>query len=317
MRLLNTTTLRLHWFNSPEEVEGGYAILSHVWDAHEQTFQDVERLHAECDAEPDKHQEPRERVSEKIRRSCELANSQGFRWLWIDTCCIDKTSSAELSEAINSMYRYYALSEVSYAYLRDVEEVSDFSRSKWHRRGWTLQELIAPRCVHFLSKSWTFMGTKADFAKELKSITGVPEAVLQLSQPHTDISITRRMRWAANRETTRLEDRAYCLLGIFDINMPTLYGEGSKAFQRLQEEIIKKHQDTTLFAWGETLTPPTDRPLISREDTEIPCGLLARSPDDFTVFYYVEYNPRGYERASDAVVRTPAILGRSINATHS
>ena len=117
MRLLHTHTLKLHSFTSPEQVKGGYAILSHVWEEHEQTYEDLQAIHTQCEASGE---DPRERVSPKIRRFCEVAAQQGYQWGWADTCCIDRTSSAELSEAINSMFHYYSLSYVCFVYLADV-----------------------------------------------------------------------------------------------------------------------------------------------------------------------------------------------------
>ena len=262
MWLLSTGTALLHYFVSPESVSDGYAILSHVWGATEQTFQEVQALRNGC-IPPSCN--PRDYVSPKIRQCCILAESRGYKWVWIDTCCIDKTSSTELSEAINSMFRYYALADVCFAYLQDVPDaVSEegqvteaFSSSRWHTRGWTLQELLAPNLVVFLSQGWNVIGSKAELASLLEECTGIPQAVLRLEQQLTDISIARRMSWAATRQTTRLEDEAYCLMGVFGINMPTLYGEGSHAFRRLLEEILKQSTDTTLFAWGDCLSNPT------------------------------------------------------------
>ena len=332
MRLLDTRTFKLRSFISPEAVEEGYAILSHVWDAQEQTFQDIQAIHVRCATSGE---DPRSLLSEKVWRSCEIAASHGYRWLWIDTCCIDKTSSAELSEAINSMYRYYSHSEVCYAYLRDVTDIaSHLHRSVWHTRGWTLQELIAPRCVLFVSKYWRVLGSKADLAKELEHITGIPIAVLQLAQRPSEISITRRMSWAAHRTTTRKEDEAYSLLGIFDVNMPTLYGEGERAFQRLQEEILKKSTDTTLFAWGITYSmdipiqadrdPSTaNRAVVSHGSAPIPSpgpksrldpskllpgGLFARSPADFAGSEDIDYSPHFELWGPNSSVRLPSLL---------
>ena len=251
MWLLSTDRAELKYYSTPESVPGGYAILSHVWEETEQTFQDVQALRSHW------KRKPRSRTCTKIKQFCKLAQRHGYKWVWIDTCCIDKTSSSELSEAINSMFRYYALSRACYAYLSDVpsdcllqEIFSDFWRSLWHTRGWTLQELLAPRLVIFLSREWKVLGTKAELAGVLERITGIPKGVLWLEEELADISLARRMSWAANRKTTRPEDEAYCLMGIFGINMPTLYGEGKNAFQRLQEEIMKQSPDTTLFAWG-------------------------------------------------------------------
>ena len=118
MRLINTKTLKVEFFVSPEHVPGGYAILSHCWEQDgEQTFKDIESIHERCATT---NEDPRASVSKKIRRFCRLASTHGYEWAWIDTCCIDKTSSSELSEAINSMYQYYSLADICYAYLQDV-----------------------------------------------------------------------------------------------------------------------------------------------------------------------------------------------------
>ncbi|KAH8648651.1 hypothetical protein BX600DRAFT_530428 [Xylariales sp. PMI_506] len=154
-----------------------------------------------------------------------LAKKNGFSRIWIDTCCIDKTSSAELSEAINSMYQWYQNAAVCY-----------FSR------GWTLQELIAPHDVEFFAHDWSYLGNKQEsniFAELLNSITGIHGDVLPGILPLIEVSIASRMKWAALRQTTRVEDIAYSLLGIFGVRMPLLYGEGSNAFLRLQQEILR------------------------------------------------------------------------------
>ncbi|RDX49672.1 HET-domain-containing protein [Lentinus brumalis] len=263
MWLLSTDRAELHFFTAPEDV-GRYAILSHVWDRAEQSFKELRKLEKRCAATGDV---PRNLVGDKIRRCCELAEQHGYKWVWIDTCCIDKSSSAELSEAINSMYRYYSHSSICYAHLGDiscalpatfVNNLPDtdrqpplgFAQSRWHQRGWTLQELIAAPFVVFVDREGGVLGSKAGFAEALQACTGIPECLLKHEQQLNDFSIAQRMSWAAHRATTRLEDEAYCLLGIFDIQMPTLYGEGRRAFQRLQEEIMKRSEDTTLFAWG-------------------------------------------------------------------
>ncbi|KAI0753618.1 heterokaryon incompatibility protein-domain-containing protein [Fomes fomentarius] len=264
MWLLRAKEATLEHFVSPEHVPPhryrtgcrAYAILSHVWGKKEQTFQDIQALPFKCAP----GQTPRDIASEKIRKACELAEEKGYEWIWIDTCCIDKSSSTELSEAINSMFRYYSLAGECFAYLEDVSSddgpmpAVQFKKSKWHTRGWTLQELIAPQQVTFLSSSWTYMGRKSYNARVVEEATGVPVDVLRFQMQMKEFSIAQRMSWAARRVTTREEDEAYCLLGIFDINMPPLYGEGRKAFRRLQEEIMRQSPDTTLFAWGPRCT---------------------------------------------------------------
>ncbi|KAH9918569.1 HET-domain-containing protein [Epithele typhae] len=258
MWLLHTATAHLRCFNSPEEVPGGYAILSHVWDSPDQedTFQSVRNLAPAT--------VPRDLLSAKIRDFLVFAETDGHEWAWVDTCCIDKTSSAELTEAINSMFRYYALSSVCYAYLNDVaadtwdrldtyKNRTGFQLSKWHSRGWTLQELLAPRTVVFFTCDWTPIGTKYELAELLEGTTGIPIAVLRFERGISEMSVAARMSWASQRTTTRVEDETYCLFGLFGINMPTVYGEGRGAFYRFQEELMKRTADTSLFAWGRTM----------------------------------------------------------------
>ena len=179
MWLLDTKTARLHQFQDASAVR--YAILSHVWLDREQSFQDVRSL----DTGPSSN--PRPLLSSKILHCCIIALRDGFNWLWIDTCCIDKTSSAELSEAINSMYAWYAQSAMCYAYLHDVHDddiIDDpttartFLKSKWFTRGWTLQELVAPMYVVFLTSNWRIIGTRQSLASAVEKITGIDIDVL-------------------------------------------------------------------------------------------------------------------------------------------
>ncbi|KAH9884788.1 heterokaryon incompatibility protein-domain-containing protein [Cubamyces lactineus] len=266
MWLLNTLTYKLHFEQHPSRVV--YAILSHVWDhaGHEQTFEDLQAIHAPARRSftrvpEDDNQELlaiiRVQLSAKIVRCCQYANSKGFAFVWIDTCCIDKTSSAELSEAINSMFDWYSFATVCYVYLADVpdstsprSEGSWFRSSAWFSRGWTLQELIVPHRNIFLSQDWRMIGTKATLADVIETITGIDVDVLRRTRPLLAVSVARRMSWAAHRYTTRIEDEAYCLMGIFGVRFPTVYGEGRQAFVRLQEEIMKRLPDYSHLAWG-------------------------------------------------------------------
>ncbi|KAH7163123.1 heterokaryon incompatibility protein-domain-containing protein [Dactylonectria estremocensis] len=280
MRLLNTQTLAVEFFAGNDVP--GYAILSHTWGKDEVTLDDVQKSsHAEMLS--------RERYS-KLRGSCEIATSFGLDYIWIDTCCIDKSSSAELSEAINSMFRWYAESTVCIAYLEDVGGASnsngthsEFKESRWFTRGWTLQELIAPSKVIFYGDCWVLLGNRDSLKKDIEEVTRIPEEVLEANpqskssrdEKLRQLSIAEKMNWAARRETTRSEDAAYCLLGLFDIHMPLLYGEGQKnAFKRLQEEIIKSTDDESIYAWC------TPRHLSEGQDF---WGLLAESPAAFDI----------------------------------
>lgn len=198
------------------------------------------------------------RLSRKIRDACACARADGHKYLWIDSCCIDKSSSAELSEAINAMYSWYEIAVICYAYLSDVPASSrghsfkrSFHYSRWHTRGWTLQELLAPDVVIFLAADWTYLGTKASLAMHLEYRLDIPPLVLIKMVSVQDLCVAEVMSWAGGRETTREEDQAYCLMGLFGVHMPTLYGEGTRAFVRLQEAIRERRPgDASVFAWN-------------------------------------------------------------------
>jgi hypothetical protein len=216
----------------------------------------------------------------KIRESSAIAARSGYSYIWIDTCCIDKSSSAELSEAINSMFKYYQRAGICYAYLADVqtelleEGEGSLAASRWFTRGWTLQELIAPDDIHFYSSNWHFLGSRVSLGRYISTITGIDDKILQHSVALSDVSVAKRMSWAAQRSTTREEDIAYCLLGIFNINMPLLYGEGERSFLRLQEQIVQNTADHSLFSWS-----PMSSSLEGQSEGGV--GILACHPREF------------------------------------
>lgn len=185
------------------------------------------------------------------------ARRDGLSHIWVDTVCIDKTSSAELSEAINSMFKWYEGAMICYVYLADmpsyptsgVDLLELMGKSRWFTRGWTLQELIAPYKVVFYSRSWAHLGTKKALSSFIADVTGIDQLCICKERALGRYSIAQRMSWAADRSTTRPEDMAYCLLGIFGINLPLLYGEGDKAFFRLQEEILRASDDHSVLAF--------------------------------------------------------------------
>lgn len=301
MWLLDNASLTLVSFPNPP---AKYAILSHTWEDDEVTFQDMmgnmNKAHAK-------------RGFDKIRRTCKLALERDIPYSWVDTCCIDKSSSAELSEAINAMFAWYQGSTVCFAYLSDLELDSEHAEAgpalvddsdmappdssedgdgedyemvrktlytalckcRWFTRGWTLQELIAPSVLEFYSSDWSYAGAKEELAGALVQITRIPKNGL-LNKPGSlrAQSAAQKMSWAAHRETTRTEDIAYCLMGVFGIHMPMLYGEGGKAaFQRLQEMVLERTGDLSLLAWTAQEHQPADtRPVR---------GVLAESPAEF------------------------------------
>ena len=243
MRLLDTHSRVLKEFfeeNVPE-----YAIFSHTWAEEEVSYQAFSQPESQYLA-----------GYQKISCFCELAASDGYQYVWIDTCCIDKSSSAELSEAINSMYRWYKTAKICYAYLADVAmrnlssstpEIREaIGNSRWFTRGWTLQELLAPKEVIFYDANWQPIGNRSRLQDLITRATGIDK--FGLMGPMR-ASVAAKMSWASARKTTRMEDTAYCLMGLFGVNMPLLYGEGSKAFLRLQHEIILSTDDESIFAW--------------------------------------------------------------------
>ncbi|KAI9069967.1 HET-domain-containing protein [Trametes sanguinea] len=244
MWLLSTLTGILQLFHDPSLVK--YAILSHVWLANENTFQDLQRFHKESPDAVLEHPD----LSAKIKDCCKAARELGYFWVWIDTCCIDKSSSAELSEAITAMYRWYQQADVCFAFLHDLGRLIGLADCRWFRRGWTLQELIAPPEVLFYNCDWSRVGTRSGLASALSTVTGIGSDILTRSTPLSSVSVAQRMSWASKRETTREEDRAYSLLGIFGVYMPIMYGEGTNAFYRLQEVILREIPDQSIFAWG-------------------------------------------------------------------
>ena len=284
MRLLNTQTIQLESFNGNEEDIPPYAILSHTWGTDEITFQDVT-------------QQPLEEIRRreafyKVQECCAQAQKNGYDYVWIDTFCIDKTSSAEISEAINSMFKWYQQASICYAFLVDFDTTlchaftedssgrsvrlgssdTSFFSSRWFTRGWTLQELIAPRHVNIFDKWWINFGCRdVNLLDRICQRTGIWPQLFDeprclcfktypcppvrhgvcrhclspdtLPQTLESFTVSVKMSWASSRVTSRKEDSAYCLLGLFGLNIPMLYGEGDKAFLRLQEAIVRQAKD--------------------------------------------------------------------------
>jgi hypothetical protein len=228
-----------------------YAILSHTWGPDEVVFADLAKTQ-------DNWQQ--KAGYDKIRFCAEQARRHGLRHFWVDTCCIDKSDSIELQTAINSMFRWYRDAKRCYVYLPDVSSTATagaqdsatpwekaFRGSIWFTRGWTLQELIAPVIVEFYSREGIWLGDKQSLEPQLRDITGIPARAFR-GTPLSDFTIIEREAWVHNRETTIEEDMAYSLLGIFDVQMPLIYGEGrQKAQRRLREEARKVVKGKVLF----------------------------------------------------------------------
>ncbi|KAF1981870.1 HET-domain-containing protein [Aulographum hederae CBS 113979] len=228
----------------------------------------------------------RKRGYAKIRFCGERAAQDGLQYFWVDTCCINKSTIQELQTAINSMFRWYQGASKCYVYLSDVQVpaevinaqdfritwVEAFRRSRWFTRGWTLQELLAPAHVEFFSKEGKRLGSRISLEQEIHKTTGVPVSALRGQQALSKFSVEERMSWAAKRTTTFVEDKVYCLLGIFDIFLPLIYGEGEAyATDRLRAEIRRRQvgqgtvsqQDLTVSS---LLPFPRNECFVGRED---------------------------------------------------
>jgi hypothetical protein len=286
MRLIHCNSLQFEEFfnkNIPR-----YAILSHTWGNEEVSFAEFTLYPAVPIIK---------QGIQKILFTCEQALRDELEYAWVDTCCIDKASSSDVSESINSMFNWYRDAHTCYVYLSDVSKSSfekDFPACRWFKRGWTLQELLAPRDAMFYDRAWDELGTRSEHIDKISEITMIDREVLITPTCGKGVEIrlesfcvAKRMSWASCRETSRAEDIAYCLLGIFGINMPVLYGEGQRAFVRLQEEIIRTIDDDSVLAWS--LDAATRHP-VGIESNSVPAEteislsgspILANSPADF------------------------------------
>ncbi|RMY41808.1 hypothetical protein D0865_12183 [Hortaea werneckii] len=350
MLLLNARTYALKFFHTAKTAPP-YAILSHTWEDDEVLFKDMDDL----------EKAKAKSGWQKIEYVCRQALEDGLEWAWVDTCCIDKSSSAELSEAINSMFNWYKCSTVCYVYLCDltitatlrddapmvsawlekarnmthikvphtnpeldisktlwqehaayfemvtcetrsgirkridaegsgrhrdgleislIDTLGAFSKVKWWSRGWTLQELLAPRNVVFMDQKWQQIARLPELVVTVSTISSVDVKVLLHTASLQSRCIAERLSWASRRSTTREEDSAYSLLGIFDANMPLLYGEGNRAFKRLQEVISLRLNDLSIYAWLKKI--PLDDHLM-----------FAASPSYFATFNAVRKRSSG------------------------
>ncbi len=259
MRLISVDDYSIHQFLG--NAIPAYSILSHTWGNSEVTFQDMQQAGDSI---------RQKQGFDKIRFACEQSIMDGLKWTWVDTCCIDKTNHTELTEAINSMFSWYRGAARCYAYLSDVLATSceqedgrpshrpwepNFRASRWFTRGWTLQELIAPVSVRFFGGDRTFLGEKQSLLQEIHEITGIPVSAL-CGDPLVHSDVEERFRWAKNRQTTREEDWAYSLQGIFGVFISPIYGEGkANAVRRLKKEIndALHNKNTPIYQHGKSV----------------------------------------------------------------
>ncbi|KAJ9614361.1 hypothetical protein H2200_002497 [Cladophialophora chaetospira] len=234
-----------------------YAILSHTWGTEEEevTFDEITNGSGHTRA-----------GYAKIEFCAEQAQKNGLKYFWIDTCCINKANHAELSEAITSMFAWYRDAVQCYVFLADVSCATRtdheaqpnwlpaFQKSRYFLRGWTLQELIAPKVVEFYSREGHWLGDKQTLESVVHEVTTIPIKALR-GEPMSNFSIAERLQWAAKRSTKKKEDKAYCLLGVFEIFMPLMYGEGDNAFDRLLRKVAKRPKNVAIRNEGDPAYP--------------------------------------------------------------
>ena len=226
-----------------------YAILSHTWGNEEEEVLYDDVVNGSGTSKPGSG-------SKKINFCVRQAKQDGLEYFWVDTCCIDKRNNTELTEALNSMFRWYSNAEKCYVYLEDVSYDASangenwehqFRESRWFKRGWTLQELIAPSSVEFYSSTGQNMGTKGDLEKLLNDITRLPIRALR-GCPLFEFTVNERLQWQKGRQTKKEEDMVYSLLGLLEVSLPAIYGIGkAEAWTKLSREIAMKQKGMSEF----------------------------------------------------------------------
>ena len=283
MRLINTTTFTFEGFKVNSNGVPPYAIVSHCWEGEQEiSFRDFNELEEGRGI-------TQKRGFHKVWKACERARNEDppLRYCWVDTCCIDRLNLGETDRSINSMYAWYRNSAICYVYLHDLQDGGDLESQlpecKYFTRGWTLQELVAPQRMMFFDAKWKPRGTKIELRGLLSRITNISEHVLEDGRNVHKECVARRMSWAANRQTTLVEDQAYCLLGIFNLQIQTFF-EGMPFFY-LVLEIIQKINDRSVFAWKSS-------------SNETYRGLLPCSPKEYAHCSRYNHVPAAEEMAN-------------------
>lgn len=254
-----------------------YAILSHRWlDSGEPTYEEMKAGTATGPG------------YKKLKNFCEQARKQNVEFAWSDTCCIDKSSSAELDESIRSMFRWYHNSAICVVHLAKSTTIEDILRDEWTERGWTLQELLAPAHIKFFNKHWKPMTNDSNdkqkattkILQTLEKATGIPHDKINCQFNPRPFNVDERMVWAARRKTTKVEDVAYSLMGIFDVSLQIAYGEGGdRAFCRLIEAIMQAGDPSVLNWKGKAAKhrtscaiPRSPRSFMNRRELKLDSG---------------------------------------------
>lgn len=246
-----------------------YATFSHVIDEIGAPLEDFARIKRELCSD----------IVKILIRACVQARDAGFTWLWNYAACVDRNSCAAQSEAINSLAQIYRNCGRSIIYLEDLksklvedeEVVERMAECRWIRNVWAIPQIVFSRVAFFYSSDWSLIGTKKSLLPYLSSRMGIDQEVLEDSDSLEEFSLARRMSWASDMTASRVEDFAYALVGLFDVSMSILYGEGQKAFLKLQEEIMGDTDDFSLIAWDKI-------------DAQEYNGLFAHSPACFRRF---------------------------------
>ncbi|KAG1817255.1 heterokaryon incompatibility protein-domain-containing protein [Suillus subaureus] len=293
----STTPLRMESITGAVAKYFSWVMLSHRWKSKEPRLPDIQ----------DKNLYTLDPVGTmvKLQKFCAVARDAGYRWAWVDTCCIDQKNNVELQESINSMFIWYRHSALTIIYLSDVRASSKcgaLARSTWNTRGWTIQEFLAPNIVLFYQADWTLYlddrspNHKQSFTimQELEGATGINARALVAFRPGMR-DAREKLRWASNRVTTLQEDIAYSLFGIFSIYLPVIYGEKKQnALGRLLQEIIAHSGDITALDWvGKSSkfnsclpaditsykAPPCRPPSLSEDEMQISVTVLQNTVD--------------------------------------
>ncbi|KAI9570056.1 hypothetical protein HD554DRAFT_429967 [Boletus coccyginus] len=278
-----------------------YVMLSHRWQAHEPTFQMVENISI--------YGLPKSPENSKVQMFCELVQSLRFHWAWSDTCCVNQQDKGVQQESVVAMFRWYRAASLTIVHLLGVlsesQEIGCLWRSIWNTRGWTYQEYIASMVVQFYTEDWKpYLGLDIFNHKESPIILSEMEQAMNFAthelatlQPGLE-RVREKLYLASRRRTTREEDVAYSLFGIFKVPIPVIYGEGNQAVGRLLEYILTRSDNVTILAWtgrssgshhsylpadltvyNEIMPPHVPRPIGTAEMDGMTTALSSSLPD--------------------------------------
>ncbi|KAG2353482.1 heterokaryon incompatibility protein-domain-containing protein [Suillus spraguei] len=307
----------------------GYVMLSHRWEGTEPLLHDIQgKVVYDLD--------PVGGIA-KLQSFCETARDKGYRWAWVDTCCIDQTNNVEVQQSVNSMFIWYRHSTLTIIYLSDVPPSSQpgaLANSAWNTRGWTVQEFLAPRLVLFYQKDWSpYLDDRSPnhkdslvIMKEMGDATGIDAQALIAFRPGMR-DAREKLQWVSARVTTWQEDIAYSLFGIFGVRLPVIYGEKKQsALGRLLQEVVAQSGDISALDWvGESSefnsclpaditsykAPPYTMPSLSEGDIETSISSLRHVMGvDFVLKLYALLDNLNAPRFANCRLHLPCIAFR-------